>query len=567
MTLSLTTNANATSYRFFELFINQKTAYVDGSPYQLDQAPIVINSRTMVPLRFIADKIGAQNIQYEFSPQERVTFYLPDSTSLIDENNQLKQENEKQKTEIEQLKARISELEKQLNPDPPPEPPKDESFLSLNMLDVGQGDALLLRTKNKTILVDAGDVSGNCAGQLKKLGVESLDVIIMTHPHADHIGGMEEVIRTFSCQKVIYNGLDYSSTTWKNLDNLIDGYGIPEEIARKGYTFKIDGVDFDVLAPSSAKISDLNNSSIVLKVKVGETDILLMGDAEESEENEILNSYPELDCDILKVGHHGSNSSSSYQFLHTVTPESALISCGANNSYEHPHEETLHKLISMNSTIYRTDIHGNIFVHSDGYRYSITSHKESEEPTPNEPPPENKKPSMPGNLTSSQIDRHVQLNWQFSTPGTHSIAGYKIYRKNNQSIDEVIIGTVSAYENTFADKNVIPGMIYTYYVTAYDSSTPINESDRSNTSTIQVQDKDGAEEVYVYITNTGSKYHRDGCRYLSKSKIKITLTEAKQRGYEPCSVCNPPLMKIVKREKGFNLQIVYSGGLQTLQGI
>jgi len=98
MTLSLTTNANATSYRFFELFINQKTAYVDGSPYQLDQAPIVINSRTMVPLRFIADKIGAQNIQYEFSPQERVTFYLPDSTSLIDENNQLKQENEKHKT-------------------------------------------------------------------------------------------------------------------------------------------------------------------------------------------------------------------------------------------------------------------------------------------------------------------------------------------------------------------------------------------------------------------------------------------------------------------------------------
>ena len=136
---------------------------------------------------------------------------------------------------------------------------------------------------------------------------------------------MEEVIRSFSCQKVIYNGLDYNSTTWKRLDSLIDSKGIPEEVGKQGQSFRLDGVDFEILGPTYPVASDLNNSSIVLKVKAGETDLLLMGDAEVTEENKILSQYPDLDCDILKIGHHGSNSSSSYRFLSTVIRDSSYF--------------------------------------------------------------------------------------------------------------------------------------------------------------------------------------------------------------------------------------------------
>lgn len=543
----------SSSLRFFDLYINQSTAYIDGVPYQLDQPPVIKNGRVMAPMRFIVEAIGAQNYHYESTPNNHITFNLPDATLLQNENALLKQENDQQKAEIERLKARIAELESQLDPNPP----KEDLSLTFYMLDVGQGDALLLKTGTKTILIDAGDVSGNCSDQLRKLGVQNIDTIIITHQHDDHIGGMEEVIRSFSCQKVIYNGLDYNSTTWKRLDSLIDSKGIPEEVGKQGQTFRLDEVDFEILGPIYPVASDLNNSSIVLKVKAGETDLLLMGDAEVTEENKILSQYPDLECDILKVGHHGSNSSSSYRFLSTVTPETALISCGLNNQYRHPHQDTIKNLTSLNASIYRTDIHGTIHITSNGYRYNLDYHKE--EPAPS--PPEVKKPGAPGSLSSTLIKGNVHLNWQASAPGSNPISGYKIYRKESNSNNETVIASTSSSILSYDDSSVTGDKTYTYTVSAFDTATPPNESDRSNSTTIKVEKKETGETIYVYITDTGTKYHRDGCRYLAKSKIKITLKEAVERGYTPCSVCDPP--KLFRTIRLRSVSPFYSGDLQT----
>jgi beta-lactamase superfamily II metal-dependent hydrolase len=247
--------------------------------------------------------------------------------------------------------------------------------LLLDMLDIGQGDALLLRAGGKTVLVDAGDRSSDTEDQLRALGVTQLDLVVATHAHADHIGRMDKILSEFEVSLYLDSGLAHTTQTYNNTMTTLAAQGIPYQPAREGMTIGMgDEVLITVLHPSSAAMSgtrsDLNSNSVVLLVEHHEVSMLLTGDAEEPTEYRLLRQGVG-DIDILKVAHHGSNHSSSRSFLAATQPELALISCGSDNRYGHPGSETVERLVNAGASIYRTDKSGHLRVISNGTRYEV----------------------------------------------------------------------------------------------------------------------------------------------------------------------------------------------------
>lgn len=244
------------------------------------------------------------------------------------------------------------------------------SSLKVYYLDVGQADSILIKLPDGQImLIDAGnrDDGDTVESFLKKLGISKLDFVVATHPHEDHIGGMAQILNDFQVGKVIMPKVAYTTKTFKNLLLAIKGNNIPLIKASAGKML-IDEKDLSVkiLAPNSGKYEDLNNYSSVIKVTYGKTSFLFQGDAEDVSEREILASGADIKADVLKVGHHGSNSSSTRDYLAKVKPQYAVISVGKGNDYGHPNQKTLARLKAIGAKIYRTDIDGTIVFVSDG---------------------------------------------------------------------------------------------------------------------------------------------------------------------------------------------------------
>lgn len=254
----------------------------------------------------------------------------------------------------------------------------------VDMLDIGQGDAILIRTPaGKTILIDAGDRGGNVVSQLKALGVDHLDMAIATHPHADHVGSMEAVIRAFPPKLYLDNGLAHTTSVYSNLmaaleANLTVGY----KAAAAGSVYNLDdGAKLEVLLPNPAKLftgtrSDLNANSVVTRLTHGKDCFLFMGDAEAPTERALVEQNVGR-CDVLKVAHHGSDYSSSQAFVDAVHPAIALISVGVANRYRHPGPDTLGRLASVAATVYRTDQDGRITVVSTGSGVKVTTERKN----------------------------------------------------------------------------------------------------------------------------------------------------------------------------------------------
>jgi beta-lactamase superfamily II metal-dependent hydrolase len=247
--------------------------------------------------------------------------------------------------------------------------------LTVHFLDVDQGDSILLEFDGKSMLVDAAE---NNQGEviiayLQNQGISTLDYAVATHPHSDHIGGMDEVLNNFQVEHFIDSGFPHTSRTYENMLTTIDQKDIPFEVAQAGQTIDFDpSVDVEVLNPGNTYSDDLNENSVVLKVTYGETSFLLMGDAGlESEEN-IMKAGYDVDSDILKVGHHASSSGSGAALISAVSPEVCVIEVGAGNSYGHPHDEILDRLQKA-SKVYRTDLDGTIIVTTDGSTYTVTT--------------------------------------------------------------------------------------------------------------------------------------------------------------------------------------------------
>ncbi len=271
-------------------------------------------------------------------------------------------------------------------PEQPSTPPVSGSSVQecrVHFIDVGQGDCELVECGGKYMLIDAGENGHETEvlNYLHVLGVKKLDYVVASHQHSDHIGGLSEVLEEFDAENIIMPRLTKTQTptnsTYKAFLNAVKESGAKVIEAKANASYQLGGASFCVLGPVTDDAEDINNMSAVIRLDFGKNSFLFTGDAETEEELEILNNNASVDCDVLKVGHHGSGTSSSKKFLEAVTPDICVISCGEGNDYGHPHDNAVKRLKKQTDEIYRTDICGDIVVSSDGKELSI-SYKNSE---------------------------------------------------------------------------------------------------------------------------------------------------------------------------------------------
>lgn len=240
--------------------------------------------------------------------------------------------------------------------------------LSVHFIDVGQADCILLRTDEGAILIDGGntDTSTYVLSYLNQYGVDEIDLMINTHPHGDHLGGLPPVLSLIPTETV-WTSTDHYDTSlfdrflW-NADKQDSDIVVPEI----GSVYTLGALKLTVLGPRGKNYEDLNDTSIVVMAEFGEHRFLFTGDMETFAENELLDADVDLKADILKVGHHGSYSSTSYQFLRKVDPDFGVISCGRENEYGHPHDAPMSRLDDAEVTLFRTDLMGNVVATSNG---------------------------------------------------------------------------------------------------------------------------------------------------------------------------------------------------------
>lgn len=252
-------------------------------------------------------------------------------------------------------------------------------MLTLRMLDIGQGDSFLLEKDGQFVLIDSGDIEHRAAltKLLRQYGVREISKVIITHPHEDHLGGMAAVFKNFSVGAVYDNGVSTNTGSYRNYLKTIQSKKIPYHTLKAGESLELfPGVSFDVLGPvslirDSKGKPDQNNNSIVGRMSYGSFSVMFSGDAEKEEESAVLKKGGTFASTVLKSGHHGSRTSSSAAWLRAVSPKAALISCGLDNSYGHPHKTVLDRYAKANIQVYRTDRNGTVTVTSDGSSYKV----------------------------------------------------------------------------------------------------------------------------------------------------------------------------------------------------
>jgi competence protein ComEC len=257
--------------------------------------------------------------------------------------------------------------------------------VKVHVMDVGQGDAVLIEAPGgKTVLIDAGTGKANVADKLKQRGIKAIDLVVATHPHADHIGGMSEVLKTFDVGRYMDNGMTHTTLTYARAMGVVDRQGIGYLAAVNGRSFQLgDEVKMTVIHPRSTLLkgtrSDLNSNSVVIRLEHKDVCFLFTGDAETPTERDMLNRGIGS-CDVLKVAHHGSEHSSTSAFLRAVKPRFAAISAGANNRYGHPDPEALSRLHHAGVEVHRTDQEGTITFISDGKTLTVQTERTGDDP-------------------------------------------------------------------------------------------------------------------------------------------------------------------------------------------
>lgn len=246
----------------------------------------------------------------------------------------------------------------------------------VHFIDVGQGDSILIESEGKYMLIDAGE---NDKGEivedyLKKEGIETLDYVVGTHPHSDHIGGLDVIIQNFNVKQVIMPAVSHTTKTYADVIKAIQNKNLEITIPKPSETYSLGEAKFTIFAPVK-EYEELNNTSVGIRFVHGENAFVFTGDAEKKAENDILQSNQDLSAKVFKLAHHGSTTSNSTEFLNAINPEYAIICVGKDNTYGHPHREIMAEMEKRNISVYRTDLNGTIIITSDGKTLNFQTEK------------------------------------------------------------------------------------------------------------------------------------------------------------------------------------------------
>ncbi len=405
-----------------------------------------------------------------------------------------------------------------------------DTEMTVHYLDVGQGDCMLLACDGEYMLIDAGDNSKGTAVQnyLTKQGVKTLKYVIGTHPDADHVGGLDVILYKFDCETVMLPDISKDTKTYRDVLDTMDQKGYTNTLPAAGEEFMLGSASCMLLGPRTS-YEDANNNSVVILVTHGTNKFLFMGDAEAEAEEDILRGGADVKADVIKVGHHGSRYSSSESFLQAVTPSYAVISCGEDNKYGHPHAKTLNALRAMGVEVFRSDEQGTIVAVSDGSKI-----------TWNSAPSDTWKAGEPtGGSGTADSGRS-----ESGQSGTESKAKQDGAGQDNAGKADT--ETANAVENGTDVSAGIDGA-----EGAVSTQGSVQEQDDQQGET---QEEDGAvqavqpvEEAVTagnYIGNKNNdRLHKATCSYLPDEKNRAyfsTREEAVAAGYDiPCKKCNP----------------------------